>query len=155
MKNELVNKEIINKNGDKGIIVSFDGENIVVEYPKETKTYNLDVAFKSGFLSFSDDKYNQRMVQELSAKEELEKQKEETYKNNSKISINRRKKVNETYKILSQKGRVLKGLFGSDFEYPPLKKFVKRYRFLIEEKNLLDFDKWIVRDKGYHYYYYF
>ena len=46
-KEQFLNKEIINKNNERGLVVSFDDEHIVIKYENEERTYCPDVAFKN------------------------------------------------------------------------------------------------------------
>ena len=127
-KEQFLNKEIVNKNNEKGVVIFFDDEHIVVKYQNEEKTYNPTVAFKNKYLSFLDNSLNLLIDKNLLNKEESKLQYEQTAKNNHKIAINRYKKINEHYKKISSKNRVMQALFGSDFKYPPFYAFVKKYK---------------------------
>ncbi len=134
-KEQFLNKEIINKNNDVGVVISFDDEHIVVKYQNEEKTYCPDVAFKNKYLSFLDDSLNYLVDKELLNKEESEQLHEKVAQNNHKIAVNRLKKINELYKKMSMKNQVMKCLFGGDFQYPPFIEFVKKYKYYIDLRS--------------------
>ena len=127
----FINKEIINKNNIKGIVISFDKEHIVIRYESDEKTYNPDIAFKSKFLSFVDDSLNTLIEENLFNKEQEQIQKEVTAKDNRRKAVNRTKKVREMYTKLERKNRMMMSLFGRDFLYPPYIEFKKKYIGLI------------------------
>ena len=130
-KEQFLNKEIINKNNERGLVVSFDDEHIVIKYKNEERTYCPDIAFKNKFLSFLDNSLNLSIDEDLSIKEELILQHEKEAEANRKIVINRSKKINELYKKISAKNATLQSLFGRDFQYPPLVEFEKKHRCYI------------------------
>ena len=135
----LINKTIRNKNGQEGIVVAFNNEHIVVRYSNVEKTYNPDVAFKNGFLCFVDEPLNKLMFEETADKENKRLQREQEFENNNKAAVKRVNQINKTYKTLLKKSRMMQSLFGSDFEYPPLVEFIKKYRlFINKEKGLFD-----------------
>ena len=131
-KEQFLNKEIINKNNEKGVVIFFDDEHIVVKYQNEEKTYNPTVAFKNKFLSFLDKSLNLLIDKELFNKEESKVQQEQVAQNNHKIAINRYKKINEHYKKIARKYSIMQSLFGSDFRYPPFFEFLKKYKYYID-----------------------
>ena len=132
-REQFVNKEIVNKDNQKGIVVSFDENLLVVRYEKEQKTYSPDIAFKSKYLSFLDEGLNKLIDEYISNKEQEESEKEQTRIRNHSLAIARNKRVSEGYAKLSAKNDVLHHLFGKDFEYPPFVKFMKQYRHLISD----------------------
>jgi hypothetical protein len=153
--NEFINQQVINKNNEVGVIVSFDNEHVVVKYQNITKTYKPDVAFNSGFLTFKEDKYNELIHQDLSNQKELEEKKKKTHIDNNRKSVVRRKRVTEVYKTLLKKSYVLKSLFGSDFVYPPLKEFEEKYKGQFDKDDFFDFERIFIKYSKYHYYYYY
>lgn len=134
-KEQFLNKEIINKNNERGLVVSFDDEHIVIKYENEEITYCPDVAFKNKYLSFLDCSLNLLINEDLSFKEELKFQHEKEAENNRRIVINRSKKINDLYKKISAKNTTLQSLFGRDFQYPPLIEFEKKYRCYITRRS--------------------
>ena len=94
-KEQFLNKEIINKNNERGLVVSFDDKHIVIKYENEERTYCPDIAFKNKFLSFLDNSLNLSFYEDLSIKEELKLQHEKEAEANRKIVINRSKKIKE------------------------------------------------------------
>lgn len=127
-KQHFMNKEIINKNNEKGIVVSFDDTYIVIKYQNEEKTYNPNIAFKNGFLSFIDKDLNNLLMEDVKNEEDKKIKEEELAVNNRKKTVARIKKLREVYWDLSFKNRRLKKLFGSDFVYPPLVEFIKKHK---------------------------
>lgn len=80
---------------ERGLVVSFDDETIVIKYENEERTYCPDIAFKNKFLSFLDNSLNLSFYEDLSIKEELKLQHEKEAEANRKIVINRSKKIKE------------------------------------------------------------
>ena len=134
-KEQFLNKEIINKNNERGLVVSFDNERIVIKYENKEITYCPDVAFKNEFLSFLDSSLNLLINEDLSIKEELKLQHEKEAEDNHKTVINRSKKINKLYKKISAKNATLQSLFGRDFKYPPFIEFEKKYKRYITRRN--------------------
>lgn len=124
--NELINKEVINKNNEKGVVISIDEKHTVVNFDGVEKTFNTLLAFKIGFLKFvnaEDNKIITSKIEEIDQnirkiKEAKEKQERET--------LLRNKKAYETLASLTNKHKILMQLFGNDFVYPPLEEFKKK-----------------------------
>ncbi len=131
---DFLNQRIISKNGEVGIVTSFDEDRIVVMYQAGAKAYRSEVAFKTGFLSFQSETLKREIDLDLLAKERAAKKKEEEIAENHRKYLARRKEANEIYKATWQKNRVLLSLFGADFVYPPLKEIEKRYGNLLDKK---------------------
>lgn len=127
----FINKEVINKNNEVGIVLMFDDEHIVIKYPSETKTYNPDVAFKTGYITFKNKELKQAISQDVAQKNEIAIRKE---KDNQSLLL-KKKIARKTYSMLLRKAKYLQILFGSDFVYPPLEEFENKYKYLIEEKK--------------------
>ena len=142
----FIGKEVINKKGMSGVVVLFDKEYIIVKYEKEEKTYHVDVAFGSGFLSFKDRSLNDAIGANLKQREIAKSENKELTQKNHKIAVERKKKVTALYKKLNTKNEQLKFLFGDDFIYPPYVEFKKKYKYLINE------DKWPYGGHDYIYY---
>ena len=134
-KEQFLNKEIINKNNEKGLVVFFDDEHIVIKYQTEEKTYFPEVAFKKKFLSFLDSTLNILIEEDLNQKEEQRLQHEKDVADNHRKVVNRSKKINELYKKISAKNNTLQSLFGRDFQYPPFIEFEKKYRCYITRRT--------------------
>ena len=128
----FINKEVVNKNNQKGITISFNEEHVVVKYDSEEKTYNPDVAFKNGFLSFINSDLNKTFTEELTNKEKENELIEQQGRDNDAIAIQRNKVINEMYKKLDAKNRMMQALFGGDFKYPPYIEFYKIYKNIIK-----------------------
>ena len=131
---EFINQRIINKNGESGEVVFFSEDHITVRYPTGEKTYNPEVAMKNGFLLFADEKYQQLYNDELENKEMLKKNREEVVRKIDADRPTKIKRVNKLNEQYEQKIRILRGLFGSDFVYPPYVEFLKKYKELITKK---------------------
>lgn len=134
-RDQFLNKEIINKDNQRGTVISFDENHLVVRYENEQKIYYPDIAFKSKYLSFLDSNLNILIDEDLSIKEQEEYVREQTIIRNHNIAVERNKRVNEYYAKLSAKNSFLQKLFGCDFQYPPLVKFKKQYRHLIRNRR--------------------
>ena len=134
-KEQFLNKEIINKNNEKGLVVFFDDDHIIIKYQTEEKTYFPEVAFKNKFLSFLDSALNILIGEDLNQKEEQRLQREKEVADNHRKVVNRSKKINELYKKISAKNNALQSLFGRDFQYPPFIEFEKKYRCYIARRS--------------------
>ena len=135
---DYINQEIVNKNNEIGIVVDFTETCITVQYPNGKKSYNPDIAFRNGFLSFSDNKIQALVNEGTSIKESIEKAKEQEIEDNRRQYLARRAKVNETFQRLNKKYMVLVSLFGDDFYYPPYAEFIKKYEKLIDDRDWID-----------------
>lgn len=132
-----IGRRVMNKEGQIGEVISFDGKYIVVKYDNDEKKYNPDITFKMGFLSFNDDSLDQAVIQEaiiheLKTKKELEKQ-----QNDHDEIVEKRRKVTEEYKRLDLRNRYMKSIFGNDFKYPPYEEFMKKNKFFINHEQTL------------------
>lgn len=153
---DFINKKIINKNNEEGVIQSYDKDYIVIKYSNSEKTYSSNIAFSSGFLTIKDDSLMNQVNENQLQIKELNKKKEETIKETNRKYLLRKKKVNETYKWLLTKSQKLRALFGPDFIYPPLVEFEKKYKYLIEDnKRHGSMENIIARVYGYHTFYYY
>ena len=153
---DFLNKQIINKNGDTGVVLSFDKDHIVVKYPFGEKTYSSEVTFKVGFLTFKNKNLQRLIDQELINQEEATKKKEEEISENHKKYLLKRKRVNLTYARLCKKYNMLLFLFGRDFIYPPLEEFEKKYKHFIDRRIRFGYPTSYSFDGSieYHWYYY-
>ena len=127
--NDFINKEVINKNNEVGIVLSFSKDYVYIKYQSEEKTYNPLLAFRSHYLSFTNKDYQTLIEQYI----------EENESNDNDIKkmkvqyLNRKKKINETYEMLKKKNKILISLFGRDFIYPPKRDFENKYKNIIDE----------------------
>ena len=144
MYQKLINQKVINLNNEEGIVISIDDNYVEIQYKDEKKTYKCDIAFKR-FLKFIDSSLNELIKNDICAKEEITKQKEQQLAGIEKFHKDRTKMVNKCYVELLQKVKYLKQLFGSDFVYPPLKEFEKKYKYFInkpQRPSLHTYDYW-------------
>lgn len=131
--NTLINQEVLNSNGEKGIVISFDEEHIVIKYPNKEVTYVTDIILKNEFITFINPQLN-KLVEEYKNSKEEEKQNKQVIKDkNEENVIELRKRINEMYKKLYYKNKMMKALFGHDFLYPPYIEFKKKYKNVITE----------------------
>lgn len=149
---DFINQMVINQNKESGVVIAFDIEHIIIQYENITKTYNGDIAFKTGFLKFINPKYQQIISEYLLNQESLNKKKEEIANNNQERCIKRHHKIDETYQMLKKKNKVLLYLFGSDFIYPPYQEFKKKYKQQISQKENQYFSElYLGLDHWYYY----
>ena len=134
-REKFINKEIINKDNQRGIVISFDENYLVIKYEKEVKTYSSDAVFKNQYVSFLDKHLNNLIDEEMNIKKRAEILEEENIKRTNRNAVQRNKKIDEIYNRLLDKSDTLQVLFGRDFIYPPLVKFKKRYRYLLKERT--------------------
>lgn len=124
-------KEIVNQNNERGLVVSFDEEHITVRYENNEKTYNSIISLSNKFLMFLDKNLNDEIEKYLLDKSQQKTKEEKQAQNNNQIVVKRNKKIIKTYERLLIKNRVMKSLFGNDFLYPPYEQFKKKYRLII------------------------
>lgn len=129
----LIDEQIMNKNGQVGVIASFSEERITVRFGNEEKTYDTRIAFKNGFLSFPNKELNNTFLMYINLLDRKEAKLKQDIDKNRKDYLKKREMVNEAYRRLYRKNEVLLFLFGKDFVYPPFKRFVKKYYLLIEK----------------------
>lgn len=138
----FLNQNIINKNGELGIVSSIDGNNVVVQYEEVFKTYNTIIAFSKYFLKFVIDIVQNQIELYLNEVKKKQNILEEQIKDNNAKAIEKNKKfeegldkkIMERYKELWHKDYKMKQLFGQDFKYPPL----RRLQRIIDEKALYE-----------------
>ena len=152
---KCLNKYIINKNNERGVLVSMDDEHIVIKYLDREETYSTSIAFKSGYISFIDARLQECVMNDIVDKADKEKAKEEIIIKNNKAYLERFKKINQTYKRLCEKNSVMLTLFGSDFIYPTLKEFENRYRLLIDRSHKYKDIRYFDPNKRYYSYNYY
>ena len=154
-KEKYLNKSIVNKNNESGVLLSIDDEHILIKYEDREETYSTSIAFKTGFISFVDQDLQISITQIFNEKEAKQVAKAEIANKNTKTCIARFKKINQTYKRLCEKNSVLLTLFGSDFVYPPLKEFEKKYKFLIDKSHKYKDIRYFDPNKRYYSYNYY
>ena len=128
----FINKEVINKNNEKGLVISFDDDYVVVRYTDEEKTYSYEIVFKNKFLTFVDDKLNQTIERDLLSKEQQKTKQLEQITKFRKNVIKRNKRIRETFYRLSAKKSYLQTIFGYDFIYPPYSDFVRKNQNILK-----------------------
>ena len=133
--NKFLNQPVMNKAGEKGIVVAFDKDHIVVKYENSERTYSTDITFKNKFIFFFDDELQKTIDDSVKKKENELQRKEQEFADNHKRVVALSKKVNSRYQQLSKKNNILLHLFGKDFVYPPYQMFVKKYKYIIIDKK--------------------
>ena len=129
--NKYLNQKIINKNGEEGIITTFNENYLVIKYKDGEKTYSPDVAIKNMFIFFLDKELQKEINDNIKRKEDETHRKQREFEDNHKRAVALSKKVNTEYQELIDKCYVLQQLFGKDFVYPPYVRFVKRYKYIL------------------------
>ena len=132
---DFINKKVINSDNQEGIIISIDNEYITINYSDTIKIYNKEIAFKNNFLKLVEDNLNQVIEDDLNNKDKIKSLEKEKIEKCNKVAKDRNNRINEIYQKLLKKNYILKQLFGSDFIYPPLKEFEKKYKLLITKFN--------------------
>lgn len=133
-KEQFLNKEVINSDGQKGIVTSFDGTFVSVKYENIEKSYRFDLAFKNKFLSFVDDALNSIIEEELLKKYKKEAEHEKELQKVHDDVLEKINRVNKLHDELEKKNDIMLGLFGRDFKYPPYVKFMKKYKLFVKTK---------------------
>ncbi len=83
--------DLMIRNNELCVVLSFDNEHIIVKYPNDEKIYNHDIAFKTGLLAFKNKSLKRLIDQDLLDKDIGAKKKEELAENHEKY-LTRRKK---------------------------------------------------------------
>ena len=125
--NQFINQQIINKNGDKGIVVGLTDERITIDFSTGQEMYKPDIAFKSSFIKFVDEAMNSEMMEIINNDKEEETKHQAVIDKINRDAIKRNKRASEMYIELEKKDKALKRLFGGDFIYPPFERFKKKF----------------------------
>ena len=125
--NQFINQEVINKNGDKGIVVGLTDERITIDFLAGQEMYKPDIAFKSSFIKFVDETMNSEMMKIINNDKEEETKHQAVIDKINRDAIKRNKRASEMYIELEKKDKALKRLFGGDFIYPPFERFKKKF----------------------------
>ena len=125
--NQFINQEVINKNGDKGIVVGLTDERITIDFSTGQEMYKPDIAFKSSFIKFVDETMNSEMMKIINNDKEEEIKHQAVIDKINRDAIKRNKRASEMYIELEKKDKALKRLFGGDFVYPPFERFKKKF----------------------------
>ena len=115
--NNFLNKQIITKDNNLGIVISFDNEHIVIKLNNLIKTYNPDIAFKTKYLTFKNPKYQKLIDIDLIEKDIAIAKSKQEIEEIRKQHFHRLKSINQTYRRMFIKARKLKMLFGGDYDY--------------------------------------
>ena len=129
---QFVGKQIINSNGQTGVVISMTQERITVKFDTE-EIYNPDIAFKRGAIKFVDEALNKLILDDINIKEGVKEAQQQKVEKINKESKQRNKRAIDKYYELLKKQSLLKQMFGGDFIYPPLVKFIKKYPYIIAE----------------------
>ena len=125
--NELLNKEVINSNSEKGVVISIDEKHVVVRFNGVEKTFCTSLTFKNGFLKFVNQEDNELINLYLNEIDEQNAKREEAVKKSENETLLRNKKAYKMLNFLENKQEFLRHYFGADFVYPPLEEFKKKY----------------------------
>ena len=125
--NQFINQQIINKNGDKGIVVGLTDERITIDFSTGQEMYKPDIAFKSSFIKFVDETMNSEMMKIINNDKEEEIKHQAVIDKINRDAIKRNKRASEMYIELEKNDKALKRLFGGDFVYPPFERFKKKF----------------------------
>ena len=134
---QFLHKEVINKNNEKGQVLSFDENHIVIKYTQVEKTYNPDIAFKNGFLTFIDESLNNIFLNKVSENIKTQEEEQKLFKKNHEIVAQRHREILKAYRKLKKKNEVMKTLFGGDFVYPPYAEFMKKYEKIVPRQSCI------------------
>ena len=136
--NQFINQQIINKNGDKGIVVGLTDERITIDFSTGQEMYKPDIAFKSSFIKFVDETMNSEMMKIINNDKEEETKHQAVIDKINRDAIKRNKRASEMYIELEKKDKALKRLFGGDFIYPPFERFKKKFPHAKRKKSDLE-----------------
>ena len=136
--NQFINQEVINKNGDKGIVVGLTDERITIDFSTGQEMYKPDIAFKSSFIKFVDETMNSEMMKIINNDKEEETKHQAVIDKINRDAIKRNKRASEMYIELEKKDKALKRLFGGDFIYPPFERFKKKFPHAKRKKSDLE-----------------
>lgn len=154
----LTEKKIKNKQNEIGLVTQFDGEDITVKYSNDNiKTYKLNIAFANGYLSFLDESINEQIKNEINKQNKQDDIKQAQLVKTQVTAVKMNTNIAKRYEELESKNYILKALFGKDFEYPPYKAFMKKYRLVIPKESTSwkwfghsDYYDWMYNDYRYY-----
>jgi len=124
---QLINQKVTNYKGEKGYIVSFDQERVVVQLSDKQACYKPDIAFKNKALVFDDDKYNHLINEDIVAQDAAKEAYEKKIQKVTEEAIKINNISAQKYVELRDKDRILKSFFGDDFDYPPFIELKKKF----------------------------
>lgn len=152
MSISMINKKIKNKQNEIGLVTQFDGENLTVKYSNDNiKTYKLNIAFANGYLSFLDESINEEVKQHINQINKQNDIKQAQLVKTQVTAVKMNSNIAKKYEELEKKNYIIKALFGKDFEYPPYKEFMKKYRLVIPKESFTW--KWFGHSKYYNWMY--
>lgn len=125
--NQFINQKVTNYKGEKGYIISFDKDRVIVQLNNGQALYKPDVAFKNKALVFDDDKYNHFINNDIVAQDKAKEAYEKKIQKITKEAIRINNMSAKKFVELRNKDWFLKGLFGGDFEYPPFVELKKKF----------------------------
>lgn len=129
--NQFINQHIVNKNNEIGVVKTIDDRYVVIQYSNDEKTYQLEMVFKKGFITFVKGDLN-TIINEYVYDKNKEKENQERYLEECRHKASSKyKRIREMFKRLDEKNQMMKYLFGQDFIYPPYYSFLKKYRRIL------------------------
>ena len=132
---QFIDKEIITKNGAKGLVADLTDERITIKFPTGQEMYKPDVAFKSSYIKFINESLNSQMVKIINNDDEEKIKHQAVIDKINKEAQKRNKRACEMYIELEKKDKALKRLFGRDFIYPPFEMFKKKFPYAKRKKT--------------------
>ena len=123
----FINQQVVDYQGQTGVVVSFDKEHIVIQQNKEQTTYNPDIAFKNEAIRFVESRLNNLIKEDIESRHNAATAHQQKIDKINKEAIKRNKMASDKYIELEKKDKVLKRLFGNDFVYPPFALLKKKF----------------------------
>lgn len=135
---QFIDKEIITKNGNKGLVVDLTDERITIKFPTAQEMYKPDVAFKSSYIKFINESLHSQMMKIINNDDEEKEKHQAVIDKINKEAQKRNKRASQLFLELEKKDKDLKRLFGRDFIYPPFEQFKKRFPHAKRKKTEIE-----------------
>ena len=129
---EFLNKRIINKNNERGVIISIDENYVTIKFENVEKAYNTKIVFENKFISFVDKNLEDLLNEQSNIYKNQSLLEEEKIQKEKKNYIKKYKAVEKLYYYYQYKQRILKSYFGRDYIYPPFLKLKKKFKDIVD-----------------------
>ena len=131
LERELIGHKVVSKKYGEGKVLEAKDGKVTIEFPKETKAFSLEIAYRSGTLRFEDETINLALEQNEKALQQKQEEWDASAKENRKVAKEEIEQFKEKALALKKENGLRKKLFGDDYVYEEFERFVKENRKLI------------------------